>query len=72
MNTAEPRSKQKRMGDGAKGENNYQESANKKTLNDRKQKKLWRDIWSADVRPQNMSHHPFTKTGRGVLKISRG
>ena len=26
---------------------------------------------SADVRPRNMSHHPFTKTGRGVLKISR-
>ena len=26
------------MGDGAKGENNYQESANKITLNDRKQK----------------------------------
>ena len=38
MNTAEPRSKQKTMGDGAKGENNYQESAYKKTLNDRKQK----------------------------------
>ena len=37
VNTAEPRSKQK-TGDGAKGENNYQESANKKTLNDRKQK----------------------------------
>ena len=72
MNTAEPRSKQKTMGDGAKGENNYQESANKKTLNDRKQKKLWPDILSADVRPQNMSHHPFTKTGRRVLKISRG
>ena len=35
MNTAEPRSKQKTMGDGAKGENNYLESANKKTLNDR-------------------------------------
>ena len=35
MNTAEPRSKQKTMGDGAKGEDNYQESANKKTLNDR-------------------------------------
>ena len=29
-NTAEPRSKQKTMGEGAKGENNYQESANKK------------------------------------------
>ena len=29
-NTAEPRSKQKMMGEGAKGENNYQESANKK------------------------------------------
>ena len=38
VNTVEPRSKQKTMGDGAKGENNYQESANKKTLNDRKQK----------------------------------
>ena len=38
MNTAEPRSKQKTLGDGANGENNYQESANKKTLNDRKQK----------------------------------
>ena len=39
MNTAEPRSKKKTMGEGAKGENNYQESANKKkTLNDRKQK----------------------------------
>ena len=38
VNTAEPRSKQKTMGDGAKGENNYQESANKITLNDRKQK----------------------------------
>ena len=34
----EPRSKQKTMGEGAKGENNYQESANKKALNDRKQK----------------------------------
>ena len=34
----EPRSKQKTMGEGAKRENNYQESANKKTLNDRKQK----------------------------------
>ena len=43
MNTAEPRSKQKTMREGAKGENNYQESANKKTLNDRKQKKLWPD-----------------------------
>ena len=31
-NTAEPRSKQKTMGEGAKGENNYQGSANKKTL----------------------------------------
>ena len=31
-NTAEPRSKQKTMGEGAKGENNYQESANKKTV----------------------------------------
>ena len=30
MNTAEPRSKQKMMGEGKKGENNYQESANKK------------------------------------------
>ena len=29
-NKAEPRSKQKTMGEGAKGENNYQESANKK------------------------------------------
>ena len=36
--TAEPRSKQKTMAKGTKGENNYQESANKKTLNDRKQK----------------------------------
>ena len=71
-NTAEQRSKKKTAGEGVKGENNYQESANKKTLNDRKQKKLWRDILSADVRPQNMLHHPFTKTGRSVLKISRG
>ena len=38
VNTAEPRSKQKTMGVGARGENNYRESANKKTLKDRKQK----------------------------------
>ena len=35
-NTAEPKaepwSKQKTMGEGAKGQNNYHESANKKTL----------------------------------------
>ena len=31
-NTDEPRAKQKTTGEGAKGENNYQESANKKTL----------------------------------------
>ena len=31
-NTAEQRSKQKTRGEGAKGENNYQESADKKTL----------------------------------------
>ena len=31
-NTAEPRLKQKTMGEGAKGENNYQESANKKNI----------------------------------------
>ena len=39
----------------------------KKTLNE----KTLADILSADVRPWNMSHHPFSKTGRGVLKISR-
>ena len=76
MNTAEPRSKQKTMGNGARGENNYWESANKKTLKDRKQKTFGATFCRLhDVRPQNMSHHPFTLSGgpkRGVLKISRG
>ena len=39
VNTAELRSKQKTVGDGARGENNYRESANTK-------KNLWRDILS--------------------------
>ena len=62
------------MGDGARGEN-YRESANKKTLKDRKQKTFGPTFRRLhDVRPQNMSHHPFTISGglkMGVLKISR-
>ena len=73
MNTAEPRSKQKTMGDEARGENNYRKSAYKKTLKDHKQKTFGATFCRLhDVRPQNMSHHPFIKTGRGVLKIARG
>ena len=76
VNTAEPRSKQKTMGDGAMGENNYRESANKKTLKDRKQKTFGATFCRLhDVRPQDMSHPPFTISGgpkRDVLKISRG
>ena len=49
---------------------------NKKTLKDRKQKTFGATFCRLhDVRPQNMSHHPFTLSGgpkRGVLKISRG
>ena len=76
VNTAELRSKQKTVGDGARGENNYRESANKKTLKDRQQKTFGATFCRLhDVRPQNMSHHPFTISGagpkRGVLKLSR-
>ena len=76
MNTAEPRSKQKTMGDGARGENNYRGSANYKTLKDRQQKNFGATFCRLhDARPQNMSHLPFSISGgskRGVLKISRG
>ena len=53
MNTAEPRSKQKTMRDGARGENNYRESASKKkTLKDRKQKTIGATFCRLhDVRP---------------------
>ena len=75
MNTAEPRSKQKTMGDEARGENNYRKSAYKKTLKDHKQKTFGATFCRLhDVRPQDMSYHPFTISGgskRGVLKISR-
>ena len=75
VNKAEPRSKQKTIGDEASGENDYRESAYKKTLKDHKQKTFGATFCRLhDVRPQDVSHHPFTISGeskRGVLKISR-
>ena len=71
MNTAEPRSKQKTMGEWAKGENNYQESANKKTLNDRKQKNFGATFGRLTQTSKHVTSS-FHKNWKGRFKNIKG